>query len=131
MANSFGAPWVLKQSDGTEQKFPLLKMRQIATIQAVIQAERSEVARRLASEQKLKPEESARMRALMEREDVDIVVVRVWAQSPAGCVRILQESLGEGADAIIDSLSPNEAIEAALRVTGWLPQEIKPTPPNP
>ncbi len=131
MANPFGAPWVVKMPDGTEQKFPLLKMRQIATLQAVIQAERSEIARRLASEQKLKPEESAKIRAMMEREEIDIVIVRVWAQSPNGCVRVLQESLGAGSDDVIDSLAPNDAIEAALRVTGWVPQEPKAAPANP
>jgi hypothetical protein len=118
-------------------------MRQIATLQAVIAAEHSAIARRLAEEQKLKPEESAKFRMMMEREDVDIVTLRVWCQSPAGSIRVLEESLTGGdrsketlakAGAIIDRLPVNDALEAALRVTGWTPppeMEQPKTPANP
>ena len=138
---TFGAPWVLKL-DGEEIQFPLLKMRQIATLQAVMVAERSAMAQKLAEQQKLKPDEGARMRMMVEREDVDIVTLRIWCQSPAGSVRTLEESLAGGdrskealakADAVIDRLPVDEAVHAALRVTGWTPppEEKSKAPANP
>jgi len=140
---SFGAPWILVRKDQPEQQFPLLKMRQLATIQNAILAERSEIGKRLALEQKLPPDQGAKLRALMERDEVTIYSVQEWARTPSGSVRILQESLTNGsrkaedlatADAIIDGLSFEEAIEAALRVTGWKPMppaddKAGPTPP--
>jgi hypothetical protein len=127
---SFGAPWILVRKDQPEQAFPLLKMRQLATIQNAILAERSEIGKRLALEQKLPPDQAAKLRALMERDEVNIFAVREWSRTPSGCVRILQESLANGsrkpedlapADAVIDGLQFDDAVEAALRVTGWVP----------
>jgi len=129
MSNSFGEPWIVKLADGTEVKFPLLKMRQLATLQGVISAERSEIARRLANEQKLPPAEAAKLRAMMEREEINIYSVQNWARTPVGALRILQESVGgtpAESQATIDQLpTPETAVEAALRVTGWVPEATK------
>ena len=140
---SFGAPWVLVRKDLPEQAFPLLRMRQLATIQNAILAARSEIGKRNALEQKLPPDQAAKLRALMERDEVNLWTVREWAKTPSGSVRILQESLTDGsrkaedlavADAVIDGLGFEDAIEAALRVTGWTPdppvdEKAGPTPP--
>jgi hypothetical protein len=127
--NAYGAPWVVRAGDA-EYKFPLLKMKQMAVLQAVIQAERSEVARRLALEHKLKLEEVVRSRSLVELAGMDIGVIRSWVISPAGIQRTLEESLtgNPAAAEILASLDYSTLEEAALRVTGWTPPNYeKPT----
>ena len=78
-----------------------------------------------------------------QREEIDLVDLRVWSQTPSGAIRVLQESLTGGsrapealaaADAVIDGMAFGDCVEAALRVTGWTPPppDKKPeSPPDP
>ncbi len=123
MEKAFGAPWVLKYGE-TSFTFPLLKMRQLAELQAKLRAARMAAAKANLDITKMKPIEVAQFLTPIECADIDIVAVRLWVQTPAGALEALRLSLGTEADAMIDQLQPDDAIEAALRVTGWMPLSI-------
>ena len=129
LTQAFGAPWTLVYGDIT-YTFPLLKMRQLAELQAKLRAVRMAAAKANLDTSKMKPLEVAQYLTPIECADIDIVSVRLWVQTPEGALEALRLSLGEGADAKIDALKVDDAIEAALRVTGWTPvvQETKPNP---
>ena len=138
---SFGAPYVLPLDDGTTHAvftFPLLKMRQVAELQAAMTAERIAILRKNLDEAKVPASERAQRLAAVEINTINIFELRNWAETPAGSLKVLAKSLGkteDETDIYLLGLDPVQVAEAALRVTGWVPPVVAPTTkeekPNP
>ena len=120
--NSFGVPWVLNRPNMPPVKFPLLSMRQTAEAQALIRSNRVAAAKAHVAEQKAKPEEATRYLTTVSVGLIDLADVRQWAMTPEGAEAILKLSLGDSFAQVITTVSPVQAVEAALRVTGWEPE---------
>jgi len=138
---SFGAPYILEVGDAAEAKtltFPLLKMRQVAELQAAMTAERIAILRKNLDEAKAPASERAQRLAAVEINTINIFELRNWAETPAGSLKVLAKSLGktdDETDTYLLGLDPVQVAEAALRVTGWTPPAPAPTAkeekPNP
>ena len=124
LATAFGAPWVIERPGTTPLTFPMLKMRQLAELQSHMRASRLDAARRHAVSQKMKPEDSTRYLTQIESGIIEIGEIRAWAITPEGIVATLRLSLGAKPDDpmdVLDTIPPDQAAEAALRATGWVP----------
>ena len=124
LATAFGAPWVVNRPGTTPLMFPMLKMRQLAELQSHMRAARLDAARRHAATQKMKPDDSTRYLTQIESGISEIGEIRAWSITPEGIVATLRLSLGKPADYPMDELdtiTPDQAAEAACRATGWVP----------
>ena len=131
---AFGAPYVYVTPNGATLIFPLLKMRQIAALQATVNANRVAVMRKFLDEFKVSPSEKAARLGSVELTPINMVELRMFAESPVGSLEVLKISTaleGDALDMVLAQMGLDDIPEAAVRVLGWLPpkKEDKPNPP--